>query len=288
VTSAVLIATRNRPRIVADTVRSVLAGDTVPDEIVVVDQSPDPNEELSLLARSGPVRVIRAAVPGLSAANNLAVRESGSSILVFVNDDVFVERDWLTNLLRPFEGPHPASVVTGRVIAGPAEVPDAEAPSLSAVDKPPVSRGRIDADPLAGPNWACTREALLEVGPFDERLGAGAPYASAEDNDMGFRLLESGREIVYVHDAVVVHRAWRGGGDLLRVEWTYGYGQGAFFAKHLSRDGWMLRRLLRDLWNRAPVRRGKVRRDAVYSAGLLVGGARWLLTERRGGSGSGI
>ena len=179
--------------------------------------------------------------------------------------------------------PSPGTVVTGKVIAGPAEVPDAEAPSLSALDKPQLSAGRIDADPLAGPNWACARGALLDVGPFDERLGAGGRYYSAEDNDMGYRLLEAGHQIAYLADAVVVHRAWRRGEDLLRVEWTYGIGQGAFFAKHLARDGWMLRRLLRELWNRRPLKRGRLKRDVAYVTGLLYGMSRWLVTERRRG-----
>jgi len=280
-TCSVVIATRNRPGLVLDTVRSILDGSATPDEIVVVDQSPEPNQELLDLAGSSPVRVIRTDKQGLSAANNVGVAETDGDVLAFINDDVFVDRDWLRNLLRAFGPPDSRTVVTGKVIAGPAEVPDAEAPSLSALDKPRVSAGRINADPLAGPNWACARAALLDVGPFDERLGAGGPYYSAEDNDIGYRLLEAGHEIAYLDDAVVVHRAWRRGDDLLRIEWTYGIGQGAFYAKHLSRDGWMFKRLVSELRNRLPVKPGRRKGDAVYLAGLLYGLSRWLVFERR-------
>ena len=95
--------------------------------------------------------------------------------------------------------------------------------------------------------------------------------------------------IGYDPSMVVVHRAWRAPGALLPLRWSYGRGQGAYFAKHASlRDRYMLRRLWVDL--RRHVRRAPRRAlahpldgaaDLVYSAALLAGAAEWLITRPR-------
>jgi GT2 family glycosyltransferase len=136
---------------------------------------------------------------------------------------------------------------------------------------------------------ALHRSAIDEVGGFDERLGPGTRYHTAEDNDFGYRLLEAGYRIVYVPEAVVRHRAWRSEREFVRLRWTYGRGQGAFYAKHLQlTDHYMLGRAWWDLRRHAQriparirlqYRRGAVA-DAVYCTALLSGMAQWLLTER--------
>ena len=132
-------------------------------------------------------------------------------------------------------------------------------------------------------------EAAQRVGGFDERLGAGARYPSADDNDLGFRLLEAGYRILYVPEATLQHRAWRAGSEYPLVRWRYGQGKGGFYAKHLSAsDRHMLRRVRRDIghrlvrfprvvWRRPRLAAG----DVLYSLGILAGGLTWLISERR-------
>jgi GT2 family glycosyltransferase len=137
---------------------------------------------------------------------------------------------------------------------------------------------------------AMYRSAPAEVGLFDERLGPGSRFPTAEDNDFALRLLEAGYRILYVPQAVVYHRAWRAGCDYLPLCWNYGRGQGAYYAKYLSfRDHYMLRRMVWDivrhillvprrLWWREPRR---ARGDVVYILALISGVIEWLQTQRR-------
>jgi cobaltochelatase CobN len=95
---------------------------------------------------------------------------------------------------------------------------------------------------------AIRRETLREVGGWDERLGAGTSFPAAEDNDLGFRLLEAGYRIAYHPEAVAWHRAWRAERDYLPLRWAYGRGQGAYYAKHAAlSDAYMVRRFGADL-----------------------------------------
>jgi GT2 family glycosyltransferase len=151
-----------------------------------------------------------------------------------------------------------------------------------------VYAGRLERDVLAGGNCAFTRTTLTSSGGWDERLGAGSRYPAAEDNDLGHRLLEAGYRIVYVPDAVLVHRAWRPRSEYVRLRWRYGLGKGAFYAKHLSlRDPHILRRLGRDLRRRfVHVPRNlessprQVLGDMTYTVGVLTAIGAWLVTER--------
>ena len=127
------------------------------------------------------------------------------------------------------------------------------------------------------------------LGGYDERLGAGGRFASADDNDMGLRLLDAGCEVRHVPEAIVLHRAWRTLRQRIRMRWHYGRGKGAFYAKHMSRsDRYTLRRMRADVHMRVrvilaalPRAPGTAAGHAVYLTGMLSGAVEWHVRERR-------
>jgi GT2 family glycosyltransferase len=281
-------------------VASVLAGDAVPAEIVIVDQSDEPHPLLARhLGVQGPeVRHVPSASRGLARGRNEAARLARRPVLAFTDDDVLVDRAWLRRLVGALEANGEDAVVTGRVIAGQPEAEGTFAPSVKGGDALRVYRGRVPSDPLVSFNMALPRALFERLGGLDSRLGPGTSYPAAEDNDFGFRVLESGYAIVYVPEAVVVHRAWRPvSDDYLRLRWGYGLGQGAFFAKHLRHCGYFMgRRLLGSVVRitiRALRRLTSPRSSAPYgrwqlaagdialAAGIVSGAVAWL-TGRRG------
>jgi GT2 family glycosyltransferase len=285
--ASVILATRGRPDLLADTVASILAGDTLPAELIVVDQSDAPDSAFQ--AAPAPVVYRWTRERGLSRANNLGVREASSDLLVFTHDDVLVERDWLRRLVDALAREGPRTVVTGRVLAA-GDRPGGFAPSLQPAGEPALWQGRIGLDVLYPLNMALHRSALEAVEGFDERLGPGTPYPAAEDNDLGHRLLEAGYRIAYAPEAVVRHRAWRPWAEHSRLRYGYGRGQGAFYAKHLDlRDRYMLRRLAGDTAGRLARLPGRVLRkekrgpagDLFYVAGVLAGLAGWWRSGHR-------
>lgn len=267
-----------------DTVRSILAGDRLPRELVVADQSAGAR---ATLPTSGEVDVVHLHLSsvGLSRARNAAIAAARHDVLVFTDDDVLVEPDWLGRLVDALLAAPERTAVTGTVL--PATT-DGHVPSVTYRTHAEVFCGRPFADPLFPNNMAVARGAFEEVGLFDERLGAGAAFPAAEDNDFGYRLLEAGWRIAFVPDAVLHHRGVRRGRDLAALEWAYGRGQGAFYAKHMSiADRHMLRRLRRNAWFRlrrippALLGRREALREAVYLAGLVAGVLGWWRHEGR-------
>lgn len=284
---SVIICSRNRPEFLLAAVRSVLAGDLLPSEIIVVDQSDTPAEAARALdgERGCRLRYLWTQERGVSRARNAGLAAAAGDIVAFTDDDVFVDREWLGAIVETLAAGDARDVVTGRVLSTDAETPGAFAPALVADEQPAVYVGRLSRDVLEAGNMALRRTTLVDLLGFDPRLGPGTPFPAGEDNDMGYRLLAAGCRIHYVPRALIYHRAWRGPEEMWPLRWRYGVGQGAYYAKHLSlRDRDMLRRLVRLLGKHVglAIRRArKAPRAAVghlvYVAGVLTGGGKWLV-----------
>jgi GT2 family glycosyltransferase len=291
-TTTVVICSRGRPDLLADAVRSVLAMEVLPDELVVVDQSDQPQPDLAAgtIGVGSPValRYLWAPDRGLSRARNVGVAAAKGDIVAFLDDDILVDPRWLDSVVRALtEGPDAGErlVISGQVRSGEPEVPGGWAPSTIDSPEPVTYRGRLRRDVLAAGNLALYRSAFDVVGTFDERLGAGTSLPSAEDNDFGYRLLRAGFTLAYRPEVVVVHRAWRREDALVRLRYDYGRGQGGYYAKYVARGDWfMLRRAAGDLAGHVlrAARRlvaGRVREawgDVAYDYGILVGAVRRL------------
>jgi GT2 family glycosyltransferase len=272
---SVVICSRDRPALLGDAVESVLAGEVLPGELVVVDQSHRPHPTLRPgLVGGCEVRYLQSTEIGLSRARNAGIHASRHPIVVFLDDDVLVDRTWLGNLVGDLRRSGPRAVVTGQV--RPVEHDGSRGYQLSVkVDEAPaVYEGRIGRDMLFAGNMAIFRSAFDEVGLFDVRLGAGSRFPSSEDNDFGFRLLEAGYRIAYVPSAVVHHRTWRTRAGFIALSWHYGRGQGAFYAKYWrSPDGYARGRMAADARHQLTSAPRKLARGRIVP---LVGGAAFL------------
>jgi GT2 family glycosyltransferase len=287
--SSLIIPSCNRPQLLWETVQSILSGVEVPTELIIIDQSDHPADSPARFGtdRECEIRHIHSRVKGTSRARNDGLRAARHDIIVFADDDMLAAPGWYGVLVRSLLGAGQRAVITGRVPAAPGQAGEFT-PSTKDDETPAMYHGRIGQDVLFTGNMALYRAAFTEVGLFEERLGPGTSFPAAEDNDFGFRLLETGYQIHYVPEAVLYHRGWRPGNTYLRLRWCYGRGQGAYFAKHIHwRDRYMLRRLLRSarshlvrLGRRLVRERSIAYAEAVYLAGLLSGAGQWLLTTR--------
>ena len=272
----------------ADCVRSILAGDERPREIVVIDQSVDPNREVAELGDVDgcEVRYHHARSVGTSAARNHGIAIASQDLLVFTDDDMLVDAGWLRSFVAASrQDVRGAVILTGRVLET-GRLEDTFAPSLEENPIPQTYAGRLSRDILYSNSMLVSRPVFERIGTFDTRLGPGTPYHSAEDNDLSFRALEAGYVIRYVPEAVAYHRAWRSIREYRRLQWAYGVGEGAYLAKHMHlRDRHMAKRLRNEIVAQVRVavlgkERDARRDEAVLGLGLVYGAARWALTER--------
>ncbi|MEU6811189.1 glycosyltransferase [Streptomyces sp. NPDC046831] len=225
-----------------------------PDEIVLVDDRPDPepgalDHALSVL---GDLRarttVLTSGGRGPAAARNTGLRAVAAPWAAFLDDDVQVGPHWCDQLVRDLAGAGPDTGAVQGVITVP--LPGGRRPTDFERNTAALARARwITAD------MAYRTEALKQVGGFDERFRR----AFREDADLALRVLDAGwrirrgrrttRHPVRPADRWASLRAQRGNAD----------------------DALMLRLHGPDWWHKAVAPRGRIRSHlALTAAGVAA------------------
>jgi glycosyltransferase involved in cell wall biosynthesis len=230
VTLAVVVCSRDRPVQLADCLRAVAVQDA--DDVVVVD-SASTTDLTSESAHEAGVRCIRADIPGLAHARNVAMRATTADVVAFTDDDCRPEPGWAGAIRAQFDSsPGDADArpgfVVGRVVAGGA------GPAVSVVLDAFPRIYRRDDDPSHighGANLAVSRACWDSLGGFDDMLGVGSDLRSGEDTDFLWRALRDGWTGCYDPHAVVSHNQWRDRRAALCTSYGYGVGAGAVRTK---------------------------------------------------------
>lgn len=223
---AVIVATRDRPDLLARALEALARATRDEDEIIVVDNG-SRDDRTRMVAEAAGVRCVRCDRPGAAAARNTGVAATSAPIVAVTDDDCRPHEGWTAAVERAFADPRTA-FVTGQVVAdngisSPVFLAGTE-PRTYVWPQDPMHFGH-------GANSAFRRAHFDQVGGYDEMLGPGAPLHNAEDHDLFWRLLRAGWTGRFEPSAIVEHAAWRNRRDLLAAQWSYGVGTGAFAAK---------------------------------------------------------
>ena len=209
VTITVAISTRDRPGALDRCLESVAAGARRPDEIVVIDQSTDPEtKRVAARWRDAGLTILyeRNEARGLGVAQNVAFARAHHSIVAVLDDDCVADANWLDLVASRMRDRPDLDGVTGRVL--PLDAVGARTLPVSSrisVVRREFSGRALPWEVGSGNNFAVRREALTRVGGCDERLGPGSPAQGGVDMDLFHRLLRGGSQILYEPDAIVYH-----------------------------------------------------------------------------------
>jgi GT2 family glycosyltransferase len=226
-----VVTTVDRPEALRRCLEGLLAGEMVPEEIVVADQGDTGVCENEVLCRQKTgvrMRYFRQERLGLSAARNAAAAIASGAIIAVTDDDCVPDHVWVQTLYETLSGENAPDAVTGRVLPlGPEMAGLYAVSSRLSTDRQEFVRPVHPWKVGTGANFAVRRDWLERIGGYDERLGAGSPGKAAEDMDLLYRLLLCGAKIRYEPEAVVMHERQ----TLSRrraSRHTYGFGIGAF------------------------------------------------------------
>ncbi|MEV8094596.1 glycosyltransferase family 2 protein [Kitasatospora sp. NPDC085879] len=274
-TVTVVVCTRNRPDSLRHCLDSLLRTDYPYVEVVVVDNAPDGTgtRDLVLEHYSDRVRYVCEPEQGSARARNAGLAAARGEICAFADDDLLVDRGWVTALAEAFLADDRTACVTGLVL--PAELDTAAQAALESYGG--YSRGfaarswslhDANADPLqrfsvgrfgSGANMAFRTEVLRAVGGFDPATGAGTPARGGEELYAFFSVYNSGHDIAYQPEAIVWHCHPRTDEALARQVFNFGVGFGAYLTAAVAHRpevlGDLLRRLPRGLWQWQTVHR---------------------------------
>lgn len=249
---AVVLPTRDRGTMPAAAVRSILAAGGPLSELVVIDQSRDDRTSAALATflDDPRVTVLRSRTAGLARARNEAIAACRSDLIAMTDDDCVATPGWVAALADVFASEDRVGLVFGNVLSAEHDSRVGFVPVYTVrhrrLDLGRDPRHRIDG---IGACMAIRRRTWVEIGGFDELLGAGARFEAADEGDFALRALAAGWLVGETPDGVVIHhgfRPWSEAEDLVR---GYARGTGAMMAKHVRRGtGGALRLLSRMAW----------------------------------------
>src|SRR4051794_21557354 len=199
----VVVPTRDRPDLLRRCLTALREELVAADRVVVVDSCPASHPAAPVAQPFG-VEVLVAERPGTSLARNIGWQAASTEQVVFVDDDVLVTPGWRAALLAPS-----ADFVLGGVDQHPDDVPHERPVSLADRDHGEVVDRSGPLEPGIAGNLRVRRALLDEVGGFDERLGPGSWFASAEDLDLLDRLVLAGHVGWFEPTALAWHVQWR-------------------------------------------------------------------------------
>jgi GT2 family glycosyltransferase len=249
---SVIVATHDRTSSLATCLQSLLLLRYPTYEILVVDNAPNSKATADYMRReydnSSQVRYLLEDHPGLGAAHNRGLREVKNPIVAFTDDDVVVDRHWLTELVKGFSVAEDVACVTGMIF--PIEL---ETQSQIWTEQywglcKGFTRRVFDLDqnrpntPLypytagvfgSGANMAFRTSVLRRLGGFDAALGVGTIARGGDDLAAFFQVVSSGYKLVYQPAAIVYHQHRRDYDGLRRQAFGYGVGFTAYLTKSL-------------------------------------------------------
>jgi glycosyltransferase involved in cell wall biosynthesis len=276
-----VICTRNRPDKIGNAVESVLANTYPSFDLTIIDQSTNGETEAisrQVAERDGRIKYRRMNQSGLSRAYNLAIASTTGPIIAFTDDDCLVPSDWIEKIVRAFEEQRDGELMYGQVVPAYPENGGEVLTPLLRIDTPErldrASGFRVFG---MGANFAARRSLFERAGTFDEMLGGGGPLKSSQDFDLAYRAYRRDAAILLRPEVIVRHDGRREHEDWPALLRAYGFGDGAFYSKHMRcRDAyamWLAAKMFGRMSAKSVARYAVGRRPAEidYLSGFIQG-----------------
>jgi glycosyltransferase involved in cell wall biosynthesis len=213
---SVVVPTYNREEPLCQTVELLMRQDYDPYEIVIVDQTrehePSTERFLAGTCSDSRVRYFKLDVPNLPGARNFGIERARGDIIIFVDDDVQMEKDFVFQHVKNYIDPVIGAVAGGVLDRGhPRLVRHRPRASVSFFGKDTFIlhsevRGLVKG--VRGCNMSFRKGVFSLAGLFDTRF---TQSALREEADMAIRIMRSGLLIAYDPEAKLYHLEDSGG-----------------------------------------------------------------------------
>ena len=211
-TCSVIIASRNRYPFVYDLLKDLHKQTLPADEIIIVDQSDIPYQITEV---PGIIHIIDNQ-RGPCHARNLGLERCAGDIIVFLDDDIRIDEDFLQNLCHPIiNGSY--NVVVGAICDAEGHYPNVNYSLwkqdrrnwLLSLTANPGDTGTHPTISFASGCSAIHRSVYEKIGGFDVFFD---PDGAGEDREYGLRIFNAGFPSLYVGKACVRHLGAPSGG----------------------------------------------------------------------------
>jgi glucosyl-dolichyl phosphate glucuronosyltransferase len=216
--ATVVVCTRNRASLLPFALEGLAAQVTDrPFEIVVVDNGSDDGtaEVIAEWCRREPrLRTVNEPSVGLSRAKNAGVEAARGQVVLFTDDDVLVEPNWLEEHMSFLNGTHDFVIAGGPILpishdltAWPGWLGDAARLDLPRLDHGKLGRPLGRWEQVWGANMAVPTSVFDRIGLWNEAVGRkGDERGTFEDIEFAERVRNAGGQVWFCPGAVIHHR----------------------------------------------------------------------------------
>ena len=174
-------------------------------EVVVVDAGEAHVDEAALKALWPSSRVIRSEIKNAAAQRNDGVRLAVGEIIIFLDDDCYVQPGWWPAIIEPLQVRSVAAVAGGvwcnpnpKLVSKRGGYVNIFGVPIQVTHRGPGAPREVDW--ALTTNMAVRKSTFLEVGGFAEIYGI-----YDEDVDLGLKIKAAGGRIVFESSAAVYH-----------------------------------------------------------------------------------
>jgi glycosyltransferase involved in cell wall biosynthesis len=195
---SVIIAARNRPAPLLQLLDCLEKQNHESFEVIVVDDGSSPALPVDATSTR---RVIRTEGVERSRARNLGVAAATGRIVLFLDDDLTVDDDFIR---RHWDA---RSTWPGALVVGRIELPEAMIESPFGRFRQKLERTGIPParGPVASKNFCTAANMSVPVDIFLQLGGFQPAMVSGEDQDFAMRFSATGGTIVFVPEATAIH-----------------------------------------------------------------------------------
>jgi glycosyltransferase involved in cell wall biosynthesis len=215
---SVAICTYNRekylPQLFASIEKQTLAFDRF-EVVLVNNNSPGNTTELfQEFQRKNPTlqtRYCEEMNQGLSYSRNNAIHHANFELITFLDDDAFIDEDYLTVLVDEFSASPETMAIGGKILLHYEDtIPKWENRFLNSLlgyfNKGDEKLQFTSNDYPRGSNMAFRTPVFAEIGSFDVTLGRiGSDLSGGEEKDLFNKLYKHNMKVVYLPNALVYH-----------------------------------------------------------------------------------
>jgi GT2 family glycosyltransferase len=231
---SVIIPSRNSARTLGTTLDTLLHGQRLPDEILVVDGCSE--DQTVEVARRRGAQVLLNMKRHTAAARELGVATAAHDVVAFTDSDCIPAADWLHRIAARFEANPELDGVGGKVVltAPRNEIQRYSASVFESIMRFPeeevlVTRKGMPGS-FAGANCAYRKEAIHKVGGFREEF-----TNHAEEIDLFWRLIDGGAKLLFDPALQVEHLEYPDTlGSLVRTNFSYGFASTKLAKRHIG------------------------------------------------------
>lgn len=224
---SIIIVNYHQERLLRDCLDSLVTQNThLEYEIIVIDNDSS-HEALNNIENDFKhIKLVKLTTnTGFTGGNIKGLKYALGDYVVLLNNDTEVEKDWLNNLIKPFEDDSEIGICASKILVfGTTKIDSAGDGCTNTGRGFKIGEGQDSSlynenryvFGACGGAVAYRRQMLDEIGFFDQDF-----FLIYEDTDLSFRAQLMGWKCVFVHNAVVYHKVRSTIGDMSDIAVYY-------------------------------------------------------------------